>query len=154
MNNSSSDDTGKHSDKTSIIAKTFHFIALIAFSIMTAWAVGRLIGRSQHDSIVLAAILPVLLSGAWGLISLKFANVDNREIDTSLLSTTFAMILFLYMLIYASHSSDYDEEVKAEVKARAYFEDCSYNEFIVNNAREALKLPPLKSELSATGKTA
>lgn len=128
-------------------ARPLHFLALITLSLVTAWAVGRMIGRSQHDSVVLAAILPVLLSSAWALISLKFAKVDNDKIDTSLLSMTFAMILFLYMLVYASHSSHYDEEIQKTINARTHFEDCSYNEFIINNAREALELPPLKSEL-------
>ena len=120
-------------------ARPLHFLALITLSLVTAWAVGRMIGRSQHDSVV--------LSSAWALISLKFAKVDNDKIDTSLLSMTFAMILFLYMLVYASHSSHYDEEIQKTINARTHFEDCSYNEFIINNAREALELPPLKSEL-------
>ena len=143
MTNPSPQEPIQHPEKNNTKNKSVHYGALLIVSVMSAWAAGRMIGISQHDSIVIAAVIPVLLSAGWGIISLKVAAVDNNSIDTNLIAITAAMVLFLYVMTYSANSSQHDEEEKRNEK---YFEKCSYNEFHVNKAREVLGLPPLESE--------
>lgn len=118
-----------------------HYVALFLLSITSAWAAGRMIGITQYDSVVIAAVVPVLLTAGWGIIALKFANVNNKNRDVNLVPITFAMIVFLYIMTISANSSRHDEEKRE----REHLENCSNYEHFTNEARDALELPPLDS---------
>ena len=127
--------------------KWIHYLALFIVSIGSAWAAGRMIGISQHDSIVIAAVVPVLLSAGWAIISLKFANLDHKNLDDNLIAIAVAAMLFLYIISVSAHLSHQDEKnSKLSPTYREYIENCSLVEFYVNESRAGLGLPPLESK--------
>ncbi len=137
----------EHPEKTNTKNKTIHYLLLMFVSIMSAWAAGRMIGISQYDNAVVAAVVPVLLSAGWGIIFLKYAAINNDKINSNLSAITIALIIFLYVITISADSSYQDEKTKkldSEYDSK-YFENCSYVEFHTNQARSALGLTPLGS---------
>lgn len=125
-----------------IINKAIHCLALFAVSITSAWVAGRMIGISQHDNIVIAAVLPVILSAGWVLFSFRFADLDNKNTDYNLIIAAITLLLFFYILVHSSNSIKHD----VMIDLKNHLEACSRIEFDINQARSSFKLPPLDSE--------
>ena len=81
-----------------------HFAALLLLSVTSAGAAGSMIGITQYNSVVIAAVVPVLLTAGWGIISLKFTDVKHDSLDTNLIAITISMIFFLYFITYSANS--------------------------------------------------
>ena len=129
-------------EKTKKYNKLVHYIALLLLSAVSAGAIGSMVGITQYDSVVIAAVVPVLLTAGWGVISLKLTNLKHDIIDHNLIAITVAMILFLYVITYSANYNRLREEQR-EMK---YLENCSNYEYFINEGRNALELPPLESE--------
>ena len=118
-----------------------HFAALLLLSAASAGTIGSMIEITQYDSVVIAAVIPVLLTAGWGIISLKFTNLKHDRIDHNLIAITVALIFFLYILTF---STNYNYHRKELIRMQ-YLEYCSSHERLINDSREAIKLPPLDS---------
>ena len=82
-------------EKTKKYNKLVHYIALLLLSAVSAGAIGSMVGITQYDSVVIAAVVPVLLTAGWGVISLKLTNLKHDSIDHNLIAISVAMILSL-----------------------------------------------------------
>ena len=129
-------------EKTKKYNKLVHYIVLLLLSAVSAGAIGSMVGITQYDSVVIAAVVPVLLTAGWGVISLKLTNLKHDIIDHNLIAISVAMILFLYVITYSANYNRLREEQR-EMK---YLENCSNYEYFINEGRNALELPPLESE--------
>ena len=101
-----------------------------------------MVGITQYNSVVIAAVVPVLLTAGWGVISLKLTNLNHDSIDHNLIAISVAMILFLYVITY---SANYNR-LREEQREMEYLGNCSNYERVINDARETFELPPLESE--------
>jgi len=129
------------------------------------WAAGYLAGQSGPDASVLAAVLPVVISGAGGALVVLHLKSPEPPNALSYYVTGFAVIVFTTSLLAGAHVGrwlrNYTDEVgfqqarllelklaHSQREAHMQFlERCSRQEFIINRGRQALRLPPLATEL-------
>ena len=129
------------------------------------WAAGYLAGQSGPDANVLAAVLPVVISGAGGALVFQHLRAAAPPTPSNYYLTGFAVIVFIYALLAGTQvglwvradgeTVAYEQSLRIRHKlaqsqheARMhYLERCSRQEFIINRGRQALGLPPLSSEL-------
>ena len=129
------------------------------------WAAGYLAGQSGPDANVLAAVLPVVISGAGGALVVLHLKSSEPPTPLSYYITCVAVIVFTSSLLVGAHIGrwlrNYTDEVefyqaqqveqavaRNQLEVRMQFlEQCSRQEFIVNHGRRALALPPLPTEV-------
>ena len=129
------------------------------------WTAGYLAGQSGPDANVLAAVLPVVISGAGGALVVLHLRSPTPPTPVSYYITGFAVLVFTISLLVGSHVGrwlrDYTDEIgyyrvqefenaAAPIRHAArmqYLERCSRDEYIINQGRRALGLPPLATEL-------
>ena len=129
------------------------------------WGTGYLAGQSGPDANVLAAVLPVVVSGAGGALVFQHLRTAVPPEPADYYITGFAVIVFICALLAGSltglwvrtlsETAAYEQSLlirykltQSQHEARMhYLERCSRQEFIINRGRQALGLPPLSSEL-------
>lgn len=128
------------------------------------WAAGYLAGQSGPDANVLAAVLPVVISGAGGALVFVHLKSPAPPTPVSYYITGFAVIVFTTSLLAGAHIGrwlrNYTDELEFQQALRMeravalsqrearmqYLEQCSRHEFIINRGRETMGLPPLSTE--------
>lgn len=142
------------------LAVTVFFLA----SASIGWAAGYLAGQSGPDANVLAAVLPVVISGAGGALVFVHLKSPASRARGRYYITGAAVIVFITSLLAGAHIgrslrnyTDEHELLHALQMERAvagrqrearmqFLEQCSRDEFIINRGREAMGLPPLSTE--------
>ncbi len=122
-----------------------------AISAGTGWLAGELTGASGPHSNVVAAVVPVLMSGIGGAIGFK-AIWGRGDYTDLVLASAFAAV-FLVVFRYALYSAVETRQNIANYKIQqiqekrmTYLENCSLEQLRLNDGREMLGLPPLKFE--------
>ena len=133
------------------------FVASAAIGV----SAGYLAGQSGPDANVLAAVLPVVISGAGGALVVLHLKSRAPPTPRDYYITAFAVILFTMSLLAGSHTGrwarDYAEtiayEQSLEIRLKLersrretliqFLQRCSRQEFVINRGRHALGLPPI-----------
>ena len=131
--------------------KYIGWILALAISAGTGWLAGELTGASGPHTNVVAAVVPVLISGIGGAIGFKAISGHGNCTDL-IWASAFAAV-FLVVFIYALHSAVETRQNMAKYKVQqiqekrmTYLENCSLEQLRLNDGREMLGLPPLKFE--------
>lgn len=138
------------------ITKVCGYALSVCAPAVFGWVVGRFVGESNSEAVILAAVLPVVLSGI-GIVFV-FNAATNKEHQTRIVASLF-MILFSTFLFWGAQEGNYQKALKVKLAAKLaaqlnqpearfdYLQNCSVAELRVNTLRENLSLPPLESSV-------
>lgn len=143
------------------LTRVVSYVLSLCAPAVFGWIAGYFVGQSDSQAVILAAVLPAVLSGI-GIV-FAFKSTDDRQHQIKLLASLF-MILFSAFLYWGAQEGKYqkgleekdnlDKALKAKSAARLnqrrarfnYLKDCSVEELKINSFREeVLELPPLES---------
>ena len=151
----------------SVIKKRLHYILTPVAVASLGWIVGWFVGHSGSNSVVLAAVLPAVLS-VGGVLAVFRAEIQNGHDHSIIMSL--AIIVFVLFLYVGSQLGNRDRKITTEESLNktlkfqkesewnnlefqlSYLERCSNNEYYVNKTRAKLGLPSLDSEVFCGGK--
>lgn len=145
------------------ITKVFGYALSLCAPAVFGWVAGFFVGQSDSQAVILAAVLPVVLSGI-GIV-FAFRPTDNTQHHIRIVASLF-MILFSVSLYFGAQEGKYrkgleekdnlNKALKAKSAAQLnqrqarfdYLQNCSDAELKINEFRkELLKLPPLESSV-------
>ena len=133
------------------IAKVVSYALSVCAPAVFGWVVGYFVGQSDSKAVILAAVLPVALSGI-GMVFV-FNSAAGREHDVRIMISLF-MILFSASLYWGATIGKYDKGVAENsnfgqaLEARFnYLQDCSVAELKINSFRKNLALQPLENSV-------
>ena len=131
-----------------------HLTAGAALAVLGG-GVGWFVGQSGSDAVVLAAVLPAVLSGGGVLIVLR--SEDRYEHRHGIIVNASVAVFVAFIVLGSllgnanrlkTEEENLSKELEGEQKYRAtYLEQCSNQELKVNNVRAALGLSPLPSQV-------
>lgn len=113
---------------------------------------GIFVGESNEPAAILAAVLPVGLSGIGALVFFKSANGSEQH-DVRIMVSLFLIMFSISLLLGAQQGwravdeRDRDNLADAFMARFTYLQDCSVEELKINEFREKLELPPLESSV-------
>ena len=136
-------------------------LVVLSAPVGLGFAAGLLTGQTGADSTVVAAVLPALLTGIGGgllALALKIHNGDWTPYyvitGASIALFSVSLVAGVYLALYAKETVAYDDAIKQRhryVDALAFrrraLEQCSKNEYMVNESRKALGLTPLSFDI-------
>lgn len=144
------------------ITKVVSYALSVCAPAVFGWVVGKLVGQSNSEAVILAAVLPVVLSGI-GIV-FAFNSTADRQHQIKIVASLF-MILFSAFLYWGAQEGKYQKGLEEkdnldkalEAKSAAqfnqrqarfnYLQNCSVAELKINSIREELDLKPLESSV-------
>ena len=143
-------------------------VLVVSAPMLLGGATGLLTGQTGADSTVVAALLPVVLTGVGGALLAFKLKMDNSDWKPDFLIACGAVVAFstalliglyaaLFINAYAGYS-EWRESLEGRIEARKIerrldaenldfrrraLEECSRNEALVNAGRKVLGLGPL-----------
>lgn len=134
------------------IKEVLGYVILISAPLAFGWVVGYFVGQSDSEAVILAAVLPVVLSGIGMFFVLKSTTVG--ELDARIIMVSIFIILFSGSLYGGSKEGKYDKgtaktlNLQQALEARfGYLQNCSVEELRINEFRKDLDLPLLESSV-------
>ena len=144
-----------NTDKNTPSVKVLLSIAIpvVAFTVLGC-VVGIFVGRSGHDSAVVAALIPAVLTLSGGFILLKNQNLHpknqephpkNQDLHPAM--SSFSVILFCVTLLFGASIGGASLREEIQQEKIDHFRRCSHEEQGINRFRvEMLDLSPLPSK--------
>ena len=125
-----------------------HILTLMLAVSSLGLIIGWFVGQSGADSVVLAAVLPAILSIGGGFIVFRVATRNGSEDHNHGIATNLSVFLFTAFLFFGTLIGNYSKwKADSDLTWRyKYFRDCSEMELRINAGRKSLELDPLKSE--------
>ena len=132
--------------------EAWHRATMLVAGVTLGGGVGWFVGESGSDAVVLAAVLPAVLSEGGFLILLRAATLDDF---VQCIFLNGSMILFVIALVVGSLAGNADKLKKEQERLEdeldrnpEFLKRCSADEYAINEYRKILyRPPPLPSEV-------